>query len=67
DGTPYRVELHGIKARAAQHEIDHLDGVLFIDHLSALKRSLLMAKWKKSRKGKTGYIKEVTPQPAGEL
>lgn len=67
DGTPYRVELHGFKARAAQHEIDHLDGVLFIDHLSALKRSLLMAKWKKSRKGKTGYIKEVTPQPAGEL
>jgi peptide deformylase len=67
DGKPYRAELHGFKARAAQHEIDHLDGVLFLDHLSAVKRSLLLAKWKKSRKGKTGYLKEVTPEPAGEL
>ena len=67
DGAPYRVELKGFKARAAQHEIDHLDGVLFLDHLSAIKRSLLLSKWKKSRKGKTGYLKEVTPQPAGEL
>jgi len=67
DGTPYRAELKGFKARAAQHEIDHLDGVLFLDHLSAIKRSLLLSKWKKARKGKTGYLKEVTPQPAGEL
>jgi peptide deformylase len=67
DGTPYRLELSGFKARAVQHEIDHLDGVLFLDHLSAVKRSLLIAKWKKSRKGKPGYLKEVTPQPAGEL
>ena len=67
DGKPYRAELQGFKARAAQHEIDHLDGVLFLDHLSAVKRSLLLAKWKKSRKGKTGYLKEVTPEPAGEL
>jgi peptide deformylase len=50
-----------------QHEIDHLDGVLFLDHLSAVKRGLLVAKWKRSRKGKTGYVKEVTPEPAGEL
>ena len=67
EGKPCRVELRGFKARAAQHEIDHLDGVLFIDHLSAVKRSLLMAKWRKSRKGRTGYLKEVTPEPAGEL
>lgn len=66
-GAPYRVELTGFKARAAQHEIDHLDGVLFLDHLSAIKRGLLVAKWKRSRKGKSGYIKEVTPEPAGEL
>ena len=66
-GATYRAELKGFKARAAQHEIDHLDGVLFLDHLSAIKRSLLLAKWKKSRKGKTGFLKEVTPQPAGEL
>jgi peptide deformylase len=67
DGTPYRTEVSGFKARAAQHEIDHLDGVLFLDHLSAVKRGLLLAKWKKSRKGKSGYLTDVTPEPAGEL
>jgi peptide deformylase len=67
DGTPYRVEGTGYKARAIQHEIDHLDGILFLDHLSAVKRGLLLAKWKKARKGKKGYLKEVTPEPAGEL
>jgi len=67
DGAPYRVTATGYKARAIQHEIDHLDGVLFLDHVSAVKRGLLLAKWKKSRKGQTGYLKDVTPQPAGEL
>jgi peptide deformylase len=67
EGRPFRIDLSGFKARAVQHEIDHLDGVLFLDHLSAVKRSLLVAKWKKSRKGKSGYLKEVTPEPAGEL
>jgi peptide deformylase len=67
DGTPFRAQAHGYKARAIQHEIDHLDGILFLDHLSAVKRSLLLAKWKKSRKGQTGYLKDVTPEPAGEL
>ncbi|HYX82432.1 MAG TPA: peptide deformylase [Gemmatimonadales bacterium] len=67
DGKKFRVEAHGYKARAIQHEIDHVDGILFLDHLSAVKRSLLLAKWKKSRKGQTGYVKEVTPEPAGEL
>jgi len=67
EGRPYRAALSGFKARAAQHEIDHLDGVLFLDHLSAVKRGLLLAKWKKSRKGKPGYLKEVVPEPAGEL
>src|SRR2546421_10081470 len=65
DGRPYRTELAGFKARAVQHEIDHLDGVLFLDHLSAVKRGLLLAKWKKARKGQSGYLKEVTPEPAG--
>src|SRR5204862_280587 len=64
DGRLYKVELSGFKARAAQHEIDHLDGVLFLDHLSAVKRGLLLAKWKKARKGQSGYVKDVTPEPA---
>ena len=66
-GTPFRLEASGYQARAIQHEIDHLDGVLFLDHLSAVKRGLLLSKWKRLRKGETGYIKEVTPEPAGEL
>ncbi|MCY4610029.1 MAG: peptide deformylase [bacterium] len=47
-------ELHadGLLARCLQHEIDHLDGILFVDHLSALRRRLIlrkMIKWKKAR------------------
>lgn len=67
DGKEYRVPATGYRARAIQHEIDHLDGILFIDRLSAVRRSLLMSKWKKQRKGQTGFLKEVTPEPAGEL
>jgi len=66
-GKRFRVAAQGYKARAIQHEIDHLDGILFLDHLSAVKRNLLLSKWKKSRKGQKGYLKEVTPEPAGEL
>jgi len=67
DGRPYSTEVSDFKARAVQHEIDHLDGVLFLDHLSAVKRSLLLAKWKKSRKGKSGYIKELAQDRSGKL
>ena len=48
---PVRIEAKGLLARALQHEIDHLDGILFIDRLSALKRGILMRKWRKKRKG----------------
>lgn len=47
DGEPVRVEAGGLLARALQHEIDHLDGILFIDRLSPLKRGLLLRKWRK--------------------
>ena len=67
DARPYRITVTGFKARAVQHEIDHLDGILFLDRLSAVKRGLLMAKWKKLRNGMTGFLKEVVPEPAGEL
>lgn len=62
----YRAAVSELKARAVQHEIDHLDGILFIDHLSAIKRSLLLAKWRKARKGKKGYLKEIVEEPARE-
>jgi peptide deformylase len=60
NGTPYRKEATGLTARAIQHEIDHLDGILFLDHLSLIKRQMLLAKWRREHKSDTGYTKEVT-------
>jgi peptide deformylase len=65
DGTKVTVEAEGIKARAILHEMDHLNGVLFIDHLSPLKRRMLLAKWKKLRKGKEGHLKHLSPAQSG--
>ncbi len=49
-GEAVEIEADELLARALQHEIDHLDGVLFIDHLSTFKRRALLKKWKKSQK-----------------
>jgi peptide deformylase len=49
DGDPFSMEVSGLLSRALQHEIDHLDGILFIDRVSPLKRRMLMKKWQKSR------------------
>ena len=46
-GEPVELEADDLFARALQHEIDHLDGVLFVDRVSAFKRRMLMKKWKK--------------------
>lgn len=52
DVTGKWIEVEGeeLLARALQHEIDHLDGILFIDHLSRLKRDLVLRKIKKLQK-----------------
>ncbi len=50
DGNPLRLEASELVARCIQHEIDHLDGILFIDRLSPIKRKLLLSKWKKRQK-----------------
>ena len=47
DGGPIRIEGEDLLARALQHEIDHLDGILFIDHVSGLRRQLLRGKLRK--------------------
>ncbi len=47
DGRAHVIEAEGLTAIACQHEIDHLDGILFVDHLSPLKRSIFRKKWKK--------------------
>jgi peptide deformylase len=46
-GKPVVLDADDLLARALQHEIDHLDGILFLDRLSPLKRRMLMKKWKK--------------------
>ncbi len=47
DGKFLRVEGTGLLGRCLQHEIDHLDGVLFVDKVSPLQRNMLTRKWKK--------------------
>jgi peptide deformylase len=44
------IEADGALATCIQHEIDHLDGTLFVDHLSALKRGIILRKLKKQKK-----------------
>jgi peptide deformylase len=63
-GNRYRREATGLKARAIQHEIDHIDGILFLDHLSLIKRQMLLARWRRERKDETGYLKEVVAETA---
>jgi peptide deformylase len=50
DGEEHEVEADGLLATCLQHEIDHLDGVLFIDHLSRLKRERVTKKFTKAAK-----------------
>lgn len=50
DGKEKIVEADGILATCLQHEIDHLNGVLFIDHLSKLKRDMVIRKFRKLAK-----------------
>ena len=47
NGTPFRLAAEGLLSRAIQHETDHLDGVLFVDRLSAIKRKLLEGRLKR--------------------
>ncbi|MGZ8397660.1 MAG: peptide deformylase, partial [Gemmatimonadales bacterium] len=65
EGARYKKEATGLKARAIQHEIDHLDGIIFLDHLSLLKRGMLLSRWRREHKDDTGYTKEVEAASAG--
>ena len=67
DGKPYTLEADGLLARAIQHEIDHLDGILFLDHLGPMKRQMLLRKYKRENP-KAGFVQEhpTEPAPAGE-
>lgn len=50
DGRPQEIEADGVLAVCLQHEIDHLDGRLFLDHLSRLKRDMVIKKFTKQAK-----------------
>jgi peptide deformylase len=50
DGNRHEEEMEGLLAICLQHEIDHLEGILFIDHLSRLKRQMALKKLEKLRK-----------------
>ena len=49
EGTVHEEQLDGLLAVCLQHEMDHLEGILFIDHLSRLKRDMVLKKLLKSR------------------
>lgn len=47
EGAEVEIEAEGLLSRCLQHEYDHLDGVLFLDRVSPLKRKMLLKKWRK--------------------
>lgn len=58
DGTPRELDCEGLRATCVQHEVDHTNGVLFIDHLSRLKRERVLKKFAKAAR------REGDPAPA---
>ena len=58
NGNPFEIEAEGILAVCIQHEIDHLDGKLFVDYLSALKRQRIKSKLEKEHR------QQKSPTPA---
>ena len=61
EGEERTVALDGLESVAVQHELDHLDGILFIDKVSALKRGLMLKRMKKVVKRQTPKKKVVKP------
>jgi peptide deformylase len=52
DGAKRQIQAEGLLAACLQHEIDHLDGILFVDHLSALKRNMILRRLAKELRQK---------------
>jgi len=64
DGKPFEMQADGLLAVCIQHEIDHLDGVLFVDYLSELKRQLIRRRLEKERKARAGTSAHRAPVSA---
>lgn len=52
DGAAQQLEADGLLSRCIQHEMDHLEGILFVDHLSLMKRNMILRKLQKQRRQK---------------
>ena len=66
NGNQYEASANDLLGRCFQHEIDHLDGKLFIDYLSPLKRRAALSKWEKEKEGYPGSIRKVRAEVKGE-
>jgi peptide deformylase len=65
-GEEFEATGNELLGRCFQHEIDHLDGKLFIDYLSPLKRRGAMSKWEKAKEEYPGFIRKVRTEVKGE-
>jgi peptide deformylase len=61
DGKPFELEGTELLGVCMQHEIDHLHGKLFIDHLSFLKRQKVLAQWEKEKVKYPGLVRTIVP------
>ena len=61
DGETVEIELTDLAARCVQHELDHLDGKLFIDYLSLIKRKFTARKWEKEATNYPGFVRKLEP------
>ena len=66
-GKPFERDAADLLARCLQHEIDHLDGKLFLDYLSVLKRAAALAKWKLTSDDFPGYVRRVALETPEDL
>jgi peptide deformylase len=64
DGKPFELEAEGLLAVCIQHEMDHLEGRLFVDNLSELKRLLIRRRLEKERRQRTSLREARTGAPA---
>jgi peptide deformylase len=63
-GKPFEIDAEGMLAVCIQHEMDHLDGKLFVDYLSELKRQLIRRRLQKERKQRSAGSEIRAPVPA---
>jgi peptide deformylase len=61
DGSPFEITAEDLLSRCLQHEIDHLHGRLFLDHLSLLKRRSSMSKWAKAKEQYPDLMRKLSP------